>query len=108
MSDTLVNMFHHRIRYPWQEQRRVTGPNPVPTSPGLASISVRGTMSSAPPNVVERGAPSARAESGGAPPRDREPPPSIIVGPPLSLVPSPPSTPPSQETTSPSFPQKKS
>ena len=23
MSDTLVNMFHHRIQYPWQEQRRV-------------------------------------------------------------------------------------
>ncbi|HKQ71000.1 MAG TPA: HDIG domain-containing protein, partial [Polyangiaceae bacterium] len=22
MSDTLVNMFHHRIRYPWQDQRR--------------------------------------------------------------------------------------
>jgi hypothetical protein len=113
MSDTLVNMFHHRIRYPWQDQRRVTGPNAVPSSPGIASIAVRGTMSSSPPSVVEgRSSPSIPADVGSTPPsRDREPPPSIIVGPPLSLVPSPPS-PPSQETTSPStapsFPQKKS
>ena len=28
MSDTLVNMFHHRIRYPWQEQRRRTERGP--------------------------------------------------------------------------------
>jgi cyclic-di-AMP phosphodiesterase PgpH len=113
MSDTLVNMFHHRIRYPWQDQRRVTGPSAVPSSPGIASIAVRGTLSSAPPpNVVERGAPSVPAESGATSPRDREPPPSIIVGPPLSLVPSPSSVPPSQEppappSTAPSFPQKK-
>src|SRR4051794_924057 len=36
MSDTLVNMFHHRIRYPWQDQRRVvthfTTPQPGPVS----------------------------------------------------------------------------
>jgi putative nucleotidyltransferase with HDIG domain len=113
MSDTLVNMFHHRIRYPWQDQRRVTGPNALPSSPGIASIAVRGTMSSSPPVVEGRSAPSIPADMGSTPPsRDREPPPSIIVGPPLSLVPSPPSTPPSQETTSPttapSFPQKKS
>jgi putative nucleotidyltransferase with HDIG domain len=111
MSDTLVNMFHHRIRYPWQDQRRVTGPNAVSSSPGVAGIAVRGTLSSAPANVFERGAPSVPAESAGATPRDREPPPSIIVGPPLSLVPSPPSAPPSQEpappSTAPSFPQKK-
>ncbi|HMI82904.1 MAG TPA: HDIG domain-containing protein [Polyangiaceae bacterium] len=111
MSDTLVNMFHHRIRYPWQDQRRVTTPGVVPSAPGVASISVRGTMSSAPPSVLERGTPSVPAESGSMAPRDREPPPSIIVGPPLSLVPSPASVPPSQESapsTAPSFPQKKS
>jgi putative nucleotidyltransferase with HDIG domain len=111
MSDTLVNMFHHRIRYPWQDQRRVTAPGVVPSAPGVASISVRGTMSSAPPSVLERGTPSVPAESGSMAPRDREPPPSIIVGPPLSLVPSPASVPPSQESapsTAPSFPQKKS
>jgi hypothetical protein len=111
MSDTLVNMFHHRIRYPWQDQRRATGPNALPSAPGVANIAVRGTLSSAPPSMFERGAPSAPAESGSTPPRDREPPPSIIVGPPLSLVPSPSSTPPSEETspsTAPSFPQKKS
>jgi len=111
MSDTLVNMFHHRIRYPWQDQRRVTGPNAVPSSPGIASIAVRGTLASAPPSVAERAAPPVPADSGSTPPRDREPPPSIIVGPPLSLVPSPPSVPPSQEpaqpSTTPSFPQKK-
>jgi len=111
MSDTLVNMFHHRIRYPWQDQRRVTGPSAVPSSPATATIAVRGTMSSVPPSTLERGAPSAPAD-GSVPPRDREAPPSIIVGPPLSLVPSPASTPPSsQETTTPStapsFPQKK-
>jgi hypothetical protein len=115
MSDTLVNMFHHRIRYPWQDQRRVTGPNALPSSPGIASIAVRGTMSSSPPVVEGRSSPSIPADVGSSPSspssRDREPPPSIIVGPPLSLVPSPASTPPSQETTSPttapSFPQKK-
>jgi putative nucleotidyltransferase with HDIG domain len=36
MSDTLVNMFHHRIRYPWQDERRVvthfTTPLPGPVS----------------------------------------------------------------------------
>jgi cyclic-di-AMP phosphodiesterase PgpH len=113
MSDTLVNMFHHRIRYPWQDQRRISAQHGLPSSSGVASLTVRGTIPSAPPSVVEgRALPSIPAESGGAPPsRDREPPPSIIVGPPLSLVPSPPSEPPSQETTSPStapsFPQKK-
>jgi putative nucleotidyltransferase with HDIG domain len=108
MSDTLVNMFHHRIRYPWQDQRRVTAPNAVPSSPGVAGISVRGTMSSAPPSVLERGVPSTLVDVGSTPPRDREPPPSIIVGPPLSLVPSPPSVPPSETpSTAPSFPQKK-
>src|SRR5262245_49918602 len=87
MSDTLVNMFHHRIRYPWQEQRRVTGPNALPSSPGIASIAVRGTLSSSPPSVVEgrSSSPSVPADIGSTPPsRDREPPPSIIVGPPLS------------------------
>ena len=115
MSDTLVNMFHHRIRYPWQDQRRVTGPSAMPSSPGIASIAVRGSLSSSPSSVVEaRSSPSIPGDVVSPPPpsRDREPPPSIIVGPPLSLVPSPPSTPPSQETTSPttapSFPQKKS
>ena len=111
MSDTLVNMFHHRIRYPWQDQRRVTAPNAVPSSPAAAPVSVRGTLSSPTPSTLERGAPSAPPE-GATLPRDREPPPSIIVGPPLSLVPSPVSNPPSsQETTTPStapsFPQKK-
>jgi hypothetical protein len=111
MSDTLVNMFHHRIRYPWQDQRRATGPNALPSAPGVANIAVRGTLSSAPPGMLERGASSAPADSGSTPPRDREPPPSIILGPPLSLVPSPSSAPPSEETspsTAPSFPQKKS
>jgi putative nucleotidyltransferase with HDIG domain len=36
MSDTLVNMFHHRIRYPWQDERRMvthfTTPLPGPVS----------------------------------------------------------------------------
>jgi len=110
MSDTLVNMFHHRIRYPWQDQRRVSSQHGLPSSPGLASISVRGTLPSAPPGVPDgRGPPSIPADSGSTPPRDREPPPSIIVGPPLSLVPSPPSVPPSQESAAPSTaPQKKS
>jgi hypothetical protein len=110
MSDTLVNMFHHRIRYPWQDQRRVTGPNAIPSTPGVASITVRGTMASSPPGVIERGSPSVPAESGSSPSsRDREAPPSITVGPPLSLVPSPPSAPSaSQESTAPSFPKKKS
>jgi cyclic-di-AMP phosphodiesterase PgpH len=109
MSDTLVNMFHHRIRYPWQDQRRITLQNAGP-SPGSGgpSIAVRGTLSSSPPSD---GRPSSvPSESGGAP-RDREPPPSILVGPPLSLVPSPPSEPPSQDSpppsTAPGFPQKK-
>ena len=34
MSDTLVNMFHHRIRYPWQEQRRGAPPVSTPADPG--------------------------------------------------------------------------
>jgi len=113
MSDTLVNMFHHRIRYPWQDQRRISAQQALPSSPSLASIAVRGTLPSAPPSVPEgRGPPSGPSESGSTPPRDREPPPSIIIGPPLSLVPSPPSVPPSQESaapsTAPSIPHKKS
>ena len=116
MSDTLVNMFHHRIRYPWQDQRRISGQQGLPPSPGLASIAVRGTLPSAPSVPDGRGPPSGPPESGSMPPRDREPPPSIIIGPPLSLVPSPPSVPPSQESaapstapsTAPSIPHKKS
>jgi putative nucleotidyltransferase with HDIG domain len=113
MGDTLVNMFHHRIRYPWQDQRRISSQHALPSPAGVASIAVRGNMSSSPPSVSEgRGPPSIPTESGSTPPRDREPPPSIIMGPPLSLVPSPTSAPPSQESvspsTAPSLPQKKS
>jgi putative nucleotidyltransferase with HDIG domain len=108
MSDTLVNMFHHRIRYPWQDQRRASAQQPaLAAGPSSAALSARASS----PAVEPRGAGTSSGDS-GAPPRDREPPPSIIVGPPLSLVPSPPSVPPSSQeaepSKAPSYPQKKS
>ncbi|MET0594104.1 MAG: HDIG domain-containing metalloprotein [Polyangiaceae bacterium] len=110
MSDTLVNMFHHRIRYPWQDQRRVSAQQPALAPNSSAAFSARGTLSSAP--TLEVRAPLQSTTDSAPPSRDREPPPSIIVGPPLSLVPSPPSVPPSSQeaspSTAPSYPQKKS
>jgi hypothetical protein len=108
MSDTLVNMFHHRIRYPWQDQRRVSAQQPaLAAGPSSAALSARASS----PSVEPRGAGTSSGDS-GPPARDREPPPSIIVGPPLSLVPSPPSVPPSSQeaepSKAPSYPQKKS
>jgi putative nucleotidyltransferase with HDIG domain len=77
MSDTLVNMFHHRIRYPWQDQRRVVSHFTTPL-PG-------------PVSSINRPSPSVTPE-GSSP--TSQPPPSISSAP-LSLVPSLPSTPPS-------------
>ena len=108
MSDTLVNMFHHRIRYPWQEQRRVTGPQVPPSGGAVASLGARGPMSSAPQSALEgRGPASVPPESGPTAPRDREGP-NISVGPPLSLVPSSVLQESSSPSPAPSLPHKKS
>src|SRR5260370_13488668 len=48
MGDTLVNMFHHRIRYPWQEQRRVVTHFTTPLPGPVSSIAARGSFSSLP------------------------------------------------------------
>lgn len=48
MSDTLVNMFHHRIRYPWQDQRRVV--THFTTSPSMPAEA--GSFSSQPPSIT--------------------------------------------------------
>jgi putative nucleotidyltransferase with HDIG domain len=107
MSDTLVNMFHHRIRYPWQDQRRVVSHFTTPLPGPVSSIAARGSFSSLPPEGTgsQPSMPSVPAE-GGSRPRDPEPPPSIHVMP-LSLVPPLSSTPPGPETPS-SAPKKKS
>src|SRR6185295_11906135 len=68
MSDTLVNMFHHRIRYPWQDQRRVVTHFTTPLPGPVSSIASRGSFSSLPP---EGSLPSIPAE-GGSQPRDPE------------------------------------
>jgi putative nucleotidyltransferase with HDIG domain len=103
MSDTLVNMFHHRIRYPWQEQRRVVTHFTTPLPGPVSSLASLGSFASLPPEGVAP-PPSVPVEVGSQWPRDREPPPSIHVAP-LSLVPpftgappaleAPPSPPPS-------------
>jgi putative nucleotidyltransferase with HDIG domain len=59
MSDTLVNMFHHRIRYPWQDERRVvthfTTPVPGPVSSMVAPPRTPSSPeSSSPPPVPAR------------------------------------------------------
>src|SRR5262245_28293682 len=84
MSDTLVNMFHHRIRYPWQDQRRVVTHFTTPLPGPVSSMAARGSFSSLPPEG-QGSQPSIPAETPSRP-RDPEPPPSIHVMP-LSLVP---------------------
>src|SRR6266542_3670329 len=107
MSDTLINMFHHRIRYPWQDQRRVvthfTTPLPGPVSP----IASRGGFSSYPPDAraSQPSVPILPSAPAVPTPRESEPPPQITVTP-LSLVPSLPSPPPEKNPTS-NFPNKK-
>ncbi len=104
MSDTLVNMFHHRIRYPWQDQRRVVTHFTTPIPEPVSSIAARGAFSSLPPEGVSS-QPSIPADGGSRPSRDPEPPPSIHVAP-LSLVPSISSQPPPE--SQPSIAPKKS
>jgi putative nucleotidyltransferase with HDIG domain len=106
MSDTLVNMFHHRIRYPWQEQRRVVTHFTTPLPGPVSSIAARGTLSSRPPEGTPS-QPSIPVEGPSPKPRDPEPPPSIHVLP-LSLVPPLSSSPPAPENPSSSTPKKKS
>jgi len=86
MSDTLVNMFHHRIRYPWQDQRRAS--NAGTSAPRTAW----------PPAPESRGSqPAVGSDRGQV---SIEPPPSITVGP-LSLVPPLTIPPESSPTTTP-------
>jgi hypothetical protein len=89
MSDTLVNMFHHRIRYPWQDQRRVVTHFTTPLPGPVSSIAARGSLSSIAP-TDSRPPPSMPPEGGAGP---SSIPPSITATP-LSLVPSLSSSPP--------------
>jgi putative nucleotidyltransferase with HDIG domain len=75
MSDTLVNMFHHRIRYPWQDQRRVVTHFTTPRPGSVSALSVR------PGSQTSEAAPVS------------EPPAISIASSPVSLVPSLPSPP---------------
>jgi putative nucleotidyltransferase with HDIG domain len=102
MSDTLVNMFHHRIRYPWQDQRRVVTHFTTPLPGPVSSIGSRGSLSSIAPE--NRPSPSMPPGEGGSGPVSG--PPSITVGPPLSLVPSLSTPAPPQNPSSPT-PKKK-
>jgi putative nucleotidyltransferase with HDIG domain len=102
MSDTLVNMFHHRIRYPWQDQRRVVTHFTTPLPGPVSSIGSRGSLSSIAPE--NRPSPSVPPGEGSSGPMSG--PPSITAAP-LSLVPSLSSTPaPPQNPSSPA-PKKK-
>jgi putative nucleotidyltransferase with HDIG domain len=96
MSDTLVNMFHHRIRYPWQDQRRVVSHFTTPLPGPVSSIAARGSLSSIAPE--NRPSPSVPPDAGPGPSST----PSITASP-LSLVPSLPSppTPPQSPSTAP-------
>jgi putative nucleotidyltransferase with HDIG domain len=106
MSDTLVNMFHHRIRYPWQDQRRVVTHFTTPLPGPVSSMATRGSFSSAPPEG-NPSQPSIPAEGPSPRSRDPEPPPSIHVMP-LSLVPPLSSPPPPPENPPSTAPHKKS
>jgi putative nucleotidyltransferase with HDIG domain len=110
MSDTLVNMFHHRIRYPWQDQRRVVTHFTTPLPGPVSSIAARGSFSSLPPEgggSLGPGSQPSIPTDPGSRPRDPEPPPSIHVMP-LSLVPPLSSSPPAPENPPSTAPQKKS
>ena len=85
MGDTLVNMFHHRIRCPWQEQRRVVTHFTTPLPGPVSSIAARGSFSSL-PAAPSPSQPSIPAEGASPSGHDTEPPPSIHAMP-LSLVP---------------------
>jgi hypothetical protein len=105
MSDTLVNMFHHRIRYPWQDQRRVVTHFTTPLPGPVSSIAARGSFASLPPDT-QGSQPTITLEKGFEPPRESEPPPSIHTIP-LSLVPPLSSSPPGPENPPSTAPQKK-
>ncbi len=100
MGDTLVNMFHHRIRYPWQDQRRVVTHFTTPLPGPVSSIAARGSFSSLAPET--RASPSAPPEGASGPSSA----PSITSAP-LSLVPSLPSTPAAPQTPPSTAPNKK-
>ncbi len=104
MSDTLVNMFHHRIRYPWQDQRRVVTHFTTPLPGPVSALASRGSFSSYPPEG-RSSQPSVPILPAAIPPRESEPPPQITVSP-LSLVPPLSTTPPEKNPTS-NFPNKK-
>jgi len=100
MSDTLVNMFHHRIRYPWQDQRRVVTHFTTPLPGPVSSIAARGSYSSIAPE--NRPSPSMPVEGGSGPSSM-----PTITSAPLSLVPSLSSTPPPPQNPPSSAPNKK-
>lgn len=61
MSDTLVNVYHHRIRYPWQERRATSSPlgtgpaqsSPLPTPPEPSGPADAGPRSERPSRKAE-------------------------------------------------------
>jgi putative nucleotidyltransferase with HDIG domain len=99
MSDTLVNMFHHRIRYPWQDQRRVVTHFTTPRPGSVSALSLR------PGSQTNEAALRPGSQTNEAP--MSEPPPAIsITSSPVSLIPSaaslgPPASPASSSVVAP-------
>jgi putative nucleotidyltransferase with HDIG domain len=48
MGDTLVNMFHHRIKYPWQDERRMVTHFTTPLPGSVSSLSATPRPQSSP------------------------------------------------------------
>src|SRR5215471_5777164 len=83
MSDTLVNMFHHRIRYPWQDERRIvthfTTPLPGPVSSLAAPRPSSDSQPPAPADPLLEPLPSRPSSSSSE--RSPSGPPSIAARP---------------------------
>ena len=97
MADTLVNMYHDRIKYPWQDQRRAVTPrhHAAPRSGlldcgarELSSIAPENRASPAPPRAPLREPPSTAPRSLARPslPARRKPPSPTSTAPPRDAL----------------------
>ena len=67
MAATLVNMYHGRIKYPWQREAERTAPTPLPASLTSKPATAESTPGDARAEPISRRAPALKTDPGSTP-----------------------------------------